>query len=69
MALAGTSHFILEQKHDGSSITGQQSVFNFHLGLYFPYQSGGRGLKASLVALFPYRQGTVLHFVAPHPGV
>lgn len=40
MALAETSHFILKQKRDGSSITGQQSIFNFHLGLYiyFSYQ-------------------------------
>ena len=68
MALAETSHFILKQKRDWSSITGQQSVFNFHLGLYFPYHiggvccpavntsnsgSGGSGLKASPVALFP----------------
>ena len=67
MALAETSHSILKQKHDGSSITGQQSVCKFHLGLYFPYHieggcgravnpsnsgSGGPGLKASSVALF-----------------
>ena len=69
MALAETSYSILKQKRDESSITGQQSVCKFHLGLYFPYHiegvcgcgrvlntsnsgSGGRGLKASPVALF-----------------
>ena len=41
MALAETSHSILKQKRDGSSITGQQSVCKFHLGLYFPYHIGG----------------------------
>ena len=67
LALAETSHFILKQKRDRSSITGQQSVCKFHLGPYFPYHiegvcgravnnsnsgSGGPGLKASPVALF-----------------
>ena len=68
MALAETSHSILkQQKRDGGSITGQQSVYKFHLGLYFPYHiegvygravntsksgSGGPELKALPVALF-----------------
>ena len=68
MALTETSHSILKQKRDGGSITGQQSVCKFHLGLYFPYHitegvygravntsnsgSGGPELKASPVALF-----------------